>query len=239
MPRDLFSGTFERKAGPRRSGWTIAGSFVAHVVLLGALLVLPVMSALDSYVVQARNFVFVAPTVVMPAMPVAPPKTSTPTPSDVKPDAAPSQPSQNEVIGDARVVESGPPGPPGSLIGDGRSAILGPPGIVNVPPPPPPAVVKPQPPIRPGGNVVAPTRVYSVEPVYPQIAIVAKQQGYVILEATIDETGIVRDVKVLKSVPLLDQAAIDAVKKWRYTPTKLNGVAVPIILSVTVTFSLR
>ena len=61
----------------------------------------------------------------------------------------------------------------------------------------------------------------------------------VILEATIDETGVVRDVKVLRSIPMLDQAAMDAVKKCRYTPTLLNVAAVPILLTVTVTFSLR
>ena len=59
------------------------------------------------------------------------------------------------------------------------------------------------------------------------------------LEATIDEAGNVKDLKVIGSRPLLDKAAIDAVSKWRYTPTRLNGVAVPIILTVRVTFALR
>lgn len=239
MPRDLFSGTFERKAGPRRSGWTIAGSFVAHVVLLGAFLVLPVMSALDNYVVQARNIVFVPPP-AMPAMPVAPPKASTPAPApDINPEAAPAHPALNEVTKEYDPVPRGnfPPGSPtagpGGIFGPGVA------GVGEAPPLPPPPVVKKQPPIRPGGDVIAPTRVFSVDPVYPQIAVTSKTQGMVILEATIDETGAVRDVKVLRSIALLDQAAIDAVKKWRYTPTKLNGVPVPILLTVTVTFSLR
>ena len=90
-----------------------------------------------------------------------------------------------------------------------------------------------------GGNIKAPTRLSYADPVYPTIAIAAKIDGMVILEATIDETGVVRDVKVLRSIPMLDQAAMDAVKRWRYTPTLLNGVAVPILLTVTVTFSLR
>ena len=78
MPRDLFTGTFDRKAGPRRSNWTIAGSFLAHTFLLVALLVCPVLSAFDNYVVQARNVAFIVPPApVMPAMPVAPPKTAT------------------------------------------------------------------------------------------------------------------------------------------------------------------
>ncbi len=60
-----------------------------------------------------------------------------------------------------------------------------------------------------------------------------------IIEAVIGPNGRVQDARVLRSIPLLDQAALDAVKQWRYTPTRLNGVAVPILLTVTVTFSLR
>jgi protein TonB len=239
MPRDLFAGTFERKAGPRRSKWTIAGSFVAHTVLLFALLVLPVLSALDSYVVQARNVAFIVPPApVMPAMPAAPPKTATPVPNDIKDRAAPVNPPVNEVTGDARSV-SGPPGPPGAppmgeripgYLGGGQN-------VVNIPPQPPPSV--PPEPVRPGGKVSTPTRTSFANPIYPQIAVAAKIEGVVILDATIDETGVVRDVKVLRSIPMLDQAAIEAVKRWRYAPTRLNGVAVPILLTVTVTFSLR
>lgn len=60
-----------------------------------------------------------------------------------------------------------------------------------------------------------------------------------ILEATIGPTGAVTDVIVLRSVPLLDEAAVDAVRQWQYTPTLLNGVPVPVIMTVTVNFSLR
>jgi TonB family protein len=63
-------------------------------------------------------------------------------------------------------------------------------------------------------------------------------QGQVILEATIDPKGDVRDLKVLRSIPLLDQAAIDAVRQWQFSPTLLNGVAVPVIMTVTVSFTL-
>jgi protein TonB len=60
----------------------------------------------------------------------------------------------------------------------------------------------------------------------------------VVLEATIDADGRVVDAKVLRSIPLLDQAAIDAVKQWMYEPTLVNGVAVPVIMTVTVSFSM-
>ncbi len=90
-----------------------------------------------------------------------------------------------------------------------------------------------------GGIIDAPERVSYREPVYPPIAQSARVEGTVILEATIDAAGLVRNVTVLRSVPLLDQAALDAVRQWRYRPTRLNGEAIPIIMTVTVTFSLR
>jgi protein TonB len=82
-------------------------------------------------------------------------------------------------------------------------------------------------------------KLHGPPPVYPAIAQQARVQGTVILEATIDVDGSVRDVKVLRSIPLLDQAAIDAVREWKYSPTILNGNPVPVIMTVTVTFTLN
>lgn len=95
----------------------------------------------------------------------------------------------------------------------------------------------PRAPVRVGGNVRAPTKVRHADPIYPQQARDAGIQGMIILELTIDEQGAVADVRVLRSIPLLDQAAIDAVRQWTYTPTLLNGVAVPVIMTVTVNFT--
>ena len=93
-------------------------------------------------------------------------------------------------------------------------------------------------PLRVGGDVRAPTQISKVQPVYPADALAARVQGIVILEATIGIDGRVTDAKVLRSVPLLDQAAVNAVRQWVYTPTMLNGVPVPVIMTVTVTFNL-
>ena len=64
-------------------------------------------------------------------------------------------------------------------------------------------------------------------------------QGVVIVEAVISTTGHVVEARILRSVPLLDQAALDAVRQWRYTPSLLNGVPVPVVMTVTVTFTLK
>jgi TonB family protein len=89
-----------------------------------------------------------------------------------------------------------------------------------------------------GGAIKPPTRLVNVAPEYPQEAQDAKIQGVVILDATIAEDGSVSDVEVLKSIPQLDLAAIAAVKQWRFEPTLLNGVAVPVKITTTVNFSL-
>lgn len=93
-------------------------------------------------------------------------------------------------------------------------------------------------PVRVGGTIKAPTKVKNVDPIYPPIARSARQEGVVILALVVGPTGTVQDATVLKSVPLLDQAALDAVKQWEYEPTLVNGVAVPVIYNITVAFSL-
>ncbi len=93
--------------------------------------------------------------------------------------------------------------------------------------------------MRVGGLITRPQRIHEVAPIYPPVARAARVEGTVILEALIDADGTVRDVRVLRSQPLLDGAAVDAVRQWRFTPTQLNGEAVPVVMTVTVTFSLK
>ena len=92
---------------------------------------------------------------------------------------------------------------------------------------------------RVGGSIKQPTKIRDVKPVYPPIAQSARVSGVVIIEATIGTDGRVKEAKVLRSIPLLDQAALDAVKQWQFTPTLLNGVPVPVIMTVTVNFTLQ
>jgi TonB family protein len=91
--------------------------------------------------------------------------------------------------------------------------------------------------VKVGGAIRTPTKVKHVDPVYPAIAKSARVSGTVVLEATIDPVGKVIDTRVVKSVPMLDQAAIDAVQQWEYTPATLKGVAVPVVMTITVNFS--
>lgn len=92
--------------------------------------------------------------------------------------------------------------------------------------------------VRIGNGVRPPRKIHDVQPAYPPAAREAGIQGLVILDATISPTGEVSDIKVLKSVPELDQAAIDAVEQWRWEPTLVDGEPVSILLTVTINFML-
>jgi TonB family protein len=91
--------------------------------------------------------------------------------------------------------------------------------------------------VRVGGQIKPPTKIKDVQPVYPAIARSARVAGVVTIEAMIGPDGKVMDATVVRSIPLLDQAALDAVQQWEYTPTLLNGVPVPVLVNVTINFT--
>ena len=93
--------------------------------------------------------------------------------------------------------------------------------------------------VRVGGKIKPPTKTRDVTPLYPAAAKSARVAGTVIIEATIGADGKVMNAKILRSVPMLDQAALDAVKQWEYSPTRLNGKPVPVVMTVTVAFKLQ
>jgi len=124
-------------------------------------------------------------------------------------------------------------GAPGGVEGGVPGGVVG--GIIGGLPDAPPPQAKP---VRVGGVVREPRRLSAVSPVYPMLAIQARLQGTVIIEATVNERGRVVDATVLQGVPLFNDSALDAVKKWTYTPTLVNGVPTPVIMTVTVRFKL-
>ena len=93
--------------------------------------------------------------------------------------------------------------------------------------------------LRVGGAIRTPVKVKDVRPVYPPEAQAARVTGVVILEARIGEDGAVEDARVLRSIPMLDQAAVDAVMQWRFRPTLLNGKPTAVIMTVTVNFTMQ
>ena len=215
---------------------TFVFSFVVHTLVIGAAMVVRLFATTD-LPAPPQSTMFAMVSADVPEVPPPPPQPTRETPSAVvNPDAAPLvEPAS--IAPESLVPFDTAPAGPGLAIGS-----LGDPvgGVSDIAPPPPtPRPAVPPPPVRPGGVVRPPQKVHHVAPLYPPIAQQAKISGVVIVEALIAEDGAVRDVKVLRSVPLLDRAATDAVRQWRFTPTLLNGVPVQVIMSVTVTFTLN
>jgi protein TonB len=128
----------------------------------------------------------------------------------------------------------------GGVVGGVTGGVIG--GLISAaaPPPPPPPPQAPAGPVRVGGQIKTPALVHRVEPIYPEVAAAAKLSGMVILEAVVGTDGCVETVSVLRSRhALLDKAAVDALKQWRYTPLVLNAIPTSFVLTVTFTFSTR
>jgi periplasmic protein TonB len=214
-------------------------SICAHVLAAAAIVIVP-LAADDEWPRPAPLQSLVVITKVMPVPASAfPPAARRPAP--------PVNVTAPPTIGPERDTPDEPAGPPGPValadltgpVGDGVPDGLGVRSTTPVAPPAPPAPPPTVAPLRVGGAVREPKKITEVRPVYPAIAQAAKVEGLVILEAVINERGVVERVKVLRSVPLLDAAAVDAVQKWRYTPTLLNGTPVSVLMTITLRFTLH
>lgn len=142
---------------------------------------------------------------------------------------------QPEPPANTGVVGGVPGGVPGGSAGGVIGGVIG--SIGAAPPPPPPKAKVPQR-IRVGGQVESAKAIYRPMPAYPPLAKMARIQGVVRLEAVISKDGTIQDLKVMSGHPLLVQAALNAVKQWKYEPTLLNGVPVEVVTEIDVNFTL-
>ena len=241
MPHDIFGDVARPPKGLGSQSWyTVPLSIVVHGVAVGVFVIVPLMAA-DVIPTPSSVLTAVVATPKMPDPPLEPvrpttlARTSGPETSTVTRNTnAPTTPGENigeEVLGPPLPPGIGNPGPPGEFVGDVGSTS----SAVRIPDVP---VVSDKP-IHPGGLVKYPEKVRDVRPVYPKLALDGKVEGRVIIEAIIGVDGHVKDARILRSIPLLDRAALDAVQQWRFTPTLLNGVPVPVIITVTVDFKMQ
>jgi protein TonB len=230
----------EKHAG--RKSATLGISIVLHTLLVIAVAIVPLLfyDVLPSQ--EALKAFFVAPLEVAPPPPPPPPPPEgaramvraaprvevQPQQGFVAPVEVPNEirPEEGLDLGEgiAGGVEGGVPG---GVVG----GVVG--GLPSEAPPPPARVV------RIGGQIAQPKLIRQVKPVYPDLAVQSRVSALVILEAEVDTRGYVRTVKVLRGHPLFDDAAIEAVKQWRYQPLLLNGEPTGFILTVTVNFNLQ
>ena len=214
--------------------YTIVVSIAAHAAVLVVVVIVP-LAAMDALprIHVVPEFIPVSK-VQLPDVP-PPPRSRVPLPSASAPVDNTAAPIVAPDTIRPEVPSSGPvyDGPPGLPSGDSSGiVVLGP----TLPIPPPPVARKP---VQTGGDIRPPAKTKHVAPIYPSIARQNGVQGTVILEAIISEDGAVRDLRILRSIPLLDNAAMDAVRQWQVTPTLLNGQRVPVLMTVTVAFKLN
>ena len=237
MPQELLRDVLRTGDAPARARRfsILPISIAAHAVVLAAIVIIPLAASVELPAIAAPFADNWIPTVRPPSPP--PPPTSAPpkadaavpleAPDHISEPATESRPADSGVVGALDV--------PATTRGLSEFGLLGSMAPPPAPPPPPPAQVKP---VRVGRGIREPKKIVHVAPEYPELARRAHVEGVVILEAVLDASGQVQSVKVLRSSPLLDEAAIRAVRLWRYTPTELNGVPVPVLMTITVQFTL-
>lgn len=240
MLRDMFADVREPSitVGSNKRV-TVVTSVVVHTAIVAAAMIIPLV-ATDVLPTPTITTVFISTPVLTPPPPPRPPHLvarATPPHEDREP-LAPVQPPEGITPENAREqTNTAPFGSIDGVFGGVADGIVdGGSMAVSPPPPPAPAVAAP---VRAVGKIKPPAKIHDVKPAYPPIAQAAHVQGVVIIEATIAPDGSVQSAKVLRSIPLLDQAALEAVGQWQFTPTLLNGVAVPVIMTVTVNFTLQ
>ena len=237
MPADLFRSAVPSTPARRRAS-LLPISLVTHVAAIAVAVLMPVLADGELPPVATSTPAYVS--IELPA----PPPPAPPRPARAAPSAA-SNPALPPVEAPPAILPEPAVTPSASAIGEAMGeGIEGVPdgvfGGVGTPvvalPPPPPA---PKLPVRPGGRIEAPRIVTRVQPVYPSIAQASRVGGIVVIEALIGEDGRVRDATVLRGHQLLKDAALDAVRQWVFTPTRLNGEPVAVLMTVTVVFSLN
>jgi len=243
---DLITGTMERPLRERAPGSKVT-SIVVHIVVLTLVVIIPVLRVTNTLPDMQTMMAFAAePPAPPPPPPPPPPLRSAAAESHPIPQPAPKPSGQlmapletpTELRAEATPGTSSEAGVEGGVEGGVPGGVVG--GIISPAPPPPPPPPAPVVPVRVGGQISTPALVHRVEPVYPKIAAEAHVTGMVILEAIVGTDGCVESVKVLRSRHvLLDNAAMDALKQWRYTPLILNGTPAPFVLTVTFTFNAR
>lgn len=225
---------------------TVLVSLTAHVVFAALLVVVPLFGhvllpttathgAIDPFVLAAAVPSVPAPVAATAHSPTTSAVTTTSTTAAASPTPVPLEAPTGIALGEppAWIPGSASGGRASSGLGGVAGGLAGSAPTIGAPPPPSPPTTTPR---RVGGDIRAPMKRRHVAPTYPAIAAQARVTGTVILEATIAPSGEVVDVRVLRSVPLLDAAAVEAVRQWRYDPPRLNGTPIAVLLTVTMRF---
>jgi protein TonB len=237
MFNDLLESTLLKKK--TNKSWSVALSTVVQMMIMGVLVLVPLIHT-EALPKTMLSTILVAPPPPPPPPPAQPVRATAhqterlmrggvlmaplKIPKDVivykEPELPPEEPN-------SRATNSIFDNIPGQeILGSSGPAV-----------PPAPKLATP-PRIKQGGTVTAASIINQTRPVYPTLAMQARIQGNVVLHAIIDKDGGVAQLEVISGHPLLVQAALDAVKQWRYRPTLLNEEPVEVDTTITVTFTM-
>ena len=233
MFRDVVEPSI--KVGSKR-GVSVPLSMSVHGLIVALLIIAPLV---------APGVLPTPPTVLAPIIAATPSPPPAPPPSPLRGARRAASSSENSaaapIDAPACILPEISTAPSGDLVVGVESGVgVLPIGVVDRPvAPAPDRAAAPAEPVHVGSGIRPPTKIKDVRPAYPAIAVAGRVEGVVIIEATIGPTGKVQDARVLRSHPLLEAAALEAVRQWEFTPTLLNGKPVPVIMTVTVDFRLR
>jgi protein TonB len=246
----MFEQSLIDVATAKSSKWTYFVSTCAQVLLVGIMILIPLIYTEALPKQQLLTFLVAPP----PPPPPPPPPAAAPVKvvkvvrefDDGRLTAPKEIPKEIAMI---KEEELPPPsagvvgvvgGVPGGVAGGSPGGVIG--GIISAtpvaaPPPPPPKVETPKR-IKVGGQVQSALAISRPQPIYPPLAKQARISGTVRLEALISKQGTIESLRVIQGHPLLVQAALDAVRQWRYRPTVLNGEPVEVQTTIDVNFTL-
>jgi protein TonB len=245
----MFEEMVVSSPNPKKTNkrWTVVVSMVFQVAFLSILILIPLIYT------EALPKTMMA--TMLTAPPPPPPPPPPPAPAQivrVKPQAhlmdAGKLVAPKVIPKDVKIIkEEAEPdmssvgmtgGVPGGVAGGSMGGVLG--GVIGgmggAPPPPKPKLTGP---LKVGGNVQAARILNRVQPLYPPLARQTRISGTVRLHAIISKDGSIQQLEVISGHPLLQQAALDAVRQWRYQPTLLNGEPVEVDTTIDVIFSLN
>jgi protein TonB len=209
-----------------------------HLVALLVFLIIPLVAdvSLPRVWVDLPDYVRLAPMPPPPAVTVAAARPlANPGPA-VNPAPTTAPPTIEPAAARPAAVPDVPASPGATGMPGGVGIDTGTASSVMMPVPDPPRQAGP---VRVAQLPVAPRKIADARPLYPEIARRARVEGTVVLEAVLDPTGHVTQLRVIKSVPTLDQAALDAVRQWRYTPSVYGGQPVSVLMTITIRFQLQ
>ncbi len=228
-----------------KRGWTSIISFILQFMIIGVMVLIPLIFTEALPKTVTLGFLVAPPPPPPPPPPAAAPvkvvkviqtdivngQLRTPTKIPKKVEMIKEEEAPPPVMASAGVVGGVPGGVPGGSMG----GVIG--SVLSSTPVAVPKIATPQR-VRVSAGVTAGLLVKRVQPAYPPLARQARIQGTVVLQAQISKTGDIENLQLISGHPMFAQAAIEAVKQWKYRPYLLNGEPVEVETQVQVNFTL-